>query len=128
MPTGAAGYDVDFSYGTEFRLADLHFVEENATGIEGDASQRSFADGARLLIDFLEHEVLEAGLLRHNGIPGHMLYWALDGFPVEIRELHACGCDHGEVAIRQKENIARVVENCRNIGGNEVFIIAQADY
>ena len=87
MPTGAAGGDVDFFCGAEFGFADLHLVEENVAGIVRDSSQRGVADGARLLIDFLEHEVLEAALFRHDRVPGDVLHLALDGLAVEIGEL-----------------------------------------
>ena len=57
-----------------------------------------------------------------------MLHLALDGLSVEIGQLHAVGGDHGEVAIGEKENIARVIENRRHIGGDKVFVVAQADH
>jgi hypothetical protein len=57
----------------ELGFADLHFVEENLAGFLRDAAQRGVADGARLLIDFLEHEMLEAALFRHDRVPGDAL-------------------------------------------------------
>ena len=128
VPTGAAGDDVDLFCGAEFGLADLHFVEEDVAGIERNASQGGVADGARLLVNFLEHEVLEAALFRHDRVPGHVLYLALDRLSVEIRQLHAGGSDNGEVAIGEKENVARVIKNGGNVGGDKVFVVAQADH
>ena len=43
---------------------DIHLVEEDAAGLLADAAQRGVADGARLLEDLLEHEVLIAALFR----------------------------------------------------------------
>ena len=51
-------------------VGDLHFAEEDFAGVERDAAQRGVGNGARLLPDFLEHEVLVAALFRLDGIPG----------------------------------------------------------
>ena len=128
MPTGAAGDDVDFFRGAEFGFADLHFVEEDVAGVQRDAAQRGVADGARLLINFLEHEVLEAALFRHDRVPGDVLHLAPNGLAVEIGELHAVGSDDGEIAIGQKENVASVIEDRGNVGGDKVFVVAEADH
>ena len=127
MPTGAAGHDVDFFCGAKFGFADLHLVEKNVAGIEGDSSKRGFADGARLLVDFLEHEMLEAGLFRHDRVPGHVLHLAPDGPAFKIREIHAGRGDDCEIAIGQEKDIAGVIKDGGNVGSNKVFVIAQAD-
>ena len=72
--------------------------------------------------------MLEAALFRHDGIPGDVLYLAHDRLSIEVGQLHAVGCDDGEVAIPQKEKIAGVIQNCRNIGGDEVFVFSQPDH
>ncbi len=69
MPTGSAGDDVDLCRGAELGLADLHLVEKNVAGLLRDAPQRGVANGARLLVNFLEHEMLEAALLRQDRDP-----------------------------------------------------------
>ena len=48
---------------------DIHLVQEDAAGLLAHAAQRGVADGARLLEDFLEHEMLVAALFRHDGVP-----------------------------------------------------------
>ncbi len=110
MPTGAAGGDIDFLQRFELGLGDLHFVEENGAGILRDAAERGVADGAGLLIDFLEHEVLEAALFRHDGVPGNTLGFALQRMAVEIGDAHSILREYGNIAIREKEKIARVIE------------------
>ena len=39
-----------------------------------------------------------------------------------------CGREHGDVAVGEEENVARVVENRGNVAGDEVFVFAQADH
>ena len=128
MPTGSAGDDVDFLRRAEFGLGDFHLVEENVPRVLRNAAQSRIADGARLLVDFLEHEVLEAALFRHDRIPGHVLHLARDGLSVEVRELHAVGGNDGHVAVGEEENVPRVMEDGGNVGGHEIFVVAEADY
>ena len=99
VPTGAASDDVDFFRGAEFGLADFHLVEKDVAGVLRDAAEGGVAHGARLLVNFLEHEVLEAALFRHDRVPGDVLHLALDGLAVEVGELDAVGSDDGEVAV-----------------------------
>ena len=76
-------------------------------GLLRNAAQRGVAHGARLLENFLEHEMLEAALFRHDRVPGHVLHLALDGLAVEIGELHAVRREHRQVAVARK-NMSRV--------------------
>jgi len=92
-----------------------------------DAAQGGVTDSPRLLIDFLEHEVLKAALLRHNRVPGDVLDLADNGLSLEIGELNAVGRDHGKIAIRQEEEIAGVIEDGGNIGGHKVLVFAQTN-
>ena len=54
-------------------VGDVEVVEEDFAGVEGDAAEGGVADGAGLLVYFFEHEVLVAGLLGHDGVPGDAL-------------------------------------------------------
>ena len=36
--------------------------------------------------------------------------------------------EHGDIAIGQEKNIARVVENRGDIAGDEIFVVAEADH
>jgi hypothetical protein len=128
VPTGAAGGDIDFLQRLEFGFADLHFVEENGAGILRDAAERGVADGAWLLINFLEHEVLEAALFGHDGIPGDALRFALQRIAVEIGDLDALLGEDRKIAIAEKKKIASVVEERGHVGGDEVFVFAEADH
>ncbi len=91
------------------------------------AAQHGVADGARLLKDFLEHEVLVAALFRHDGVPQNVRDLALDGLAVEIGEVHAFRREDGHVAIGEEEHVARVAEDGGHVGGDEVLVFAEAD-
>src|SRR5437868_951839 len=73
VPAGSTSRDIDFVCLAEILLADLHLFEEDLSGVLGDASQSGIAYGARLLIDFLEHEMLKAALFRLDRVPGYAL-------------------------------------------------------
>src|SRR5580658_409989 len=72
--------------------------------------------------------MLEAALFRHDGVPGHVLHLAPHGLSVEVGQVHAVGRNHGKIAISQKENVARVIENGRNVRSDKVFVVAEADH
>ena len=79
LPTSAACHEVPQarivtrSTARELRLGDLHLLEEHAAGVLRYAPEDRFARSGRLLEDLLEHEVLVAGLLRHDRVPQHAL-------------------------------------------------------
>jgi hypothetical protein len=57
-----------------------------------------------------------------------MLHLTLEGLSVEICKLHAVRADHREVAVGQEENVARVIKNRGNVGGDKIFVVAEANY
>ncbi len=128
MPTGAAGCDIHFLQSLEFGFADVHVIQEDLARIQRHAADGGIANGARLLKDFFEHEVLKAALLRHDRVPGDVLHLALNGTAFKVRELHALRRDHSKVAISEEKQVARVIENRGNIGRNKEFVFAQADH
>ena len=97
----------------ELLLGDVHFVEENFAGFLRDAAEQRVADGARLLEDFLLHEMLEAALFGHDRVPGDVLRRAADRMAFEIDDADALRSEHGDFAIAQKENVARVLRGWR---------------
>src|SRR5947209_2188321 len=99
MPTGSTRGDVHFVDLAEILFADLHLLEKYFARVLRDASQSGIADRARLLINFLEHEMLKAALLCLNRVPGNTLDLALNRLGVKIRELDAGRSDHRQIAI-----------------------------
>ena len=69
VPGGSAGGDGDLGGGAEFFFGDLHGLKKNLTCVQGNAAECGVADGAGLLVDLLEHEVLVAGLFGLDGVP-----------------------------------------------------------
>ena len=118
---------LDLAEARELLRADIHLVQENAAGFLAHAAQRGVADGARLLKDFLEHEVLVAALFGHDGVPQDVRDLAVHGAAVEIAQPHAGWREDGHIAIGQEEHVARVAEDGGDVGGDEVLVIADAD-
>ena len=83
------------------------------------------ADGARLLEDFLLHEMLVAAFFGHDRVPGDVLDARLDRFAFEVGDADTLGRQHGDVAIGEEEHVARVEEDGRNVAGDEVFVIPE---
>ena len=52
---------------------------------------------------------------------------ALDGLAVEVGELDAVEGEDGHVAVGEEVDVAGVVEDAGNVGGDEVFAFADAD-
>jgi len=85
-------------------LGDIHLVEENLRGIERHAGEKSVANGAGLLEDFLLHVMLVAALFGHDRVPGDMLDGSLDGVAIEIQDADALWSEHRNVAIGQEKH------------------------
>ncbi len=64
VPTGTAGDDLDLPELAELLGRDIHFVEKNTAGFLAYAAEGGIANGARLLVNFLEHEMLVAAFFR----------------------------------------------------------------
>src|SRR6266566_5748723 len=103
MPTGSTRGDVDLLRYFEFGFRDLHFVEENVSGFLGNSPQSGIADGPWLLVNFFEHEVLEAAFFRHDWVPGNVLHLAHDRLAIEIGEAHSFGRNDCQVTIGEEE-------------------------
>ena len=128
VPTGAAGDDAHLAESLEVLRRNLHLVEEDSPGFLAHAAQRGVAHRARLLKDFLEHEVLVAALFGHDRVPQNVRGRTLHRAPVEIGEMHAVLGQHRHVAVGQEDHVARVAQDRRHIGGHEIFAVAQPDH
>src|SRR6478609_74036 len=96
-------------------------------GLELDAPPQRVFDGARLLEDLLEHEVLVAAFFRLNGAPVDGLDWAFDGLAVQRLNRRSLRSQLRQLAIFQDEHPARVAEQGWNVGRAERLPVAEAD-
>src|ERR1700730_7845460 len=69
-----------------------------------------------------------AALFRHDGVPGDMLRRALDGPAVMIHYADALLGKHGDVAVGEEKDFARVLQQRGNVAGNKKFALADADH
>ncbi len=127
VPGGAAGGDGDVGGGAEVGVGEGHVAEVDAAGVEGDAAEGGVADGARLLVDFLEHEVLVAGFFGLDGVPGDALRREGAGVAVEVGEGDAGGGEGGDFVVGEEVDGAGVVEDAGDVGGEEEFAVAEAE-
>src|SRR5207245_3800534 len=99
--------------------------EENFSGVLRDAAEQSVADGARLLEDFLLHEMLVAALFRHDGVPSYMVSEAFDGVAVVVHHADAFCRKNGDVSVGKKKHFAGVLEQRGDVTGDEIFSLAK---
>ena len=57
-----------------------------------------------------------------------MVRGTLDGAAVVVHDAHALCCQHGDVAVHEEKDLTRVLEQCRDVAGHEVFFIAESNY
>ncbi len=126
VPGRAAGGDGDAGGVAEVGLGDGHVGEEDLAGFERDAAEGGVADGAGLLVDFLEHEVLVAGFFGLDGVPGDALRLEGAGVVVEVGEDDAGGGEGGDFAVAEEVDVAGVVEDAGDVGGEEELAVAEA--
>ena len=127
VPGGAAGGDGDAGGGLELGGGDLHVGEEDLAGFERDAAEGGVADGAGLLVDLLEHEVLVAGFFGLDGVPLDALDLEGEGVVVEVGEADAGGGEDGDFAVLEEVDVAGVVEDAGDVGGEEELALADAE-
>ena len=69
MVRGAAGDEEDALDAPDRGAVERHLGQHDRARLGRDAAAERVGDGARLLVDLLEHEVPVAALLRHDRIP-----------------------------------------------------------
>ncbi len=72
--------------------------------------------------------MLVAPLFRHDGVPGDVLRGAVDRAAVVIHHADALLRQHGDVAVGEEKNFARVLQEGGNVAGHKKFSVAQTDY
>ena len=92
-----------------------------------DVGMDRVAHGLGLLVDLLHHEVLKACLFRGLGVPLDMRPLLLDPLAVDVVELRAVLGEAGDLQVADVIDVARVLEQRRDVGGEERLPFARAD-
>ena len=92
-----------------------------------DPGRDSLADGLRLLHNLLEHEVGIAALFRRGYIPVHHAVLFLHRHQFVVEHINGVCRQHGDLSVVHVGHIPGVLDDGRDVGGNEVavFSIAQ---
>ena len=123
---GAAGDDDDLVHGLEHVLVDVHLVERQAAlGVE--AAEQRIGHGLRLIVDLLVHEGREAALLRRGGVPVDLELLTLDEVALRIRDRDLVRRDRHDLVLADLDGCAGVVDECGDVGAEEVLAFAEAD-
>src|SRR5438552_7000468 len=101
--------------------------EMNGVGVERKASKYRVLDRYRLLINFLEHEMLVAALFRHDRVPRDVLKLRLPSVSGRIQQAYAVTCDDSHLVIVEKQDGARIGKHCRHIRRDESFAVRGPD-
>src|SRR5262245_15725661 len=121
MPTGAAGDDANVFDLSKLFLGNLHLVEQHLAGIAGNASQCGVAHRAWLLVNFLQHEVLETTLLGHDRVPGNSLGLVWNHVALKVSDLHSLWGQYCHFGVTQKDHVTSVGQNGRNVRSDKGF-------
>ena len=127
MPGRAAAQDQDAIDRPERGGVQMHLFEEHPARLRRGSAEHGLADRPRLLVDFLQHEMRVARLLRHHRIPGDVSRRLGDRPAAEVRKHDACPRHNRDLAIVQEGHVARVFEKRRRVGGHEGFAVAKAN-
>src|SRR5208283_4518299 len=128
MPTGAASHDAHILEVPELLLRDLHVAQKHLAVILRYSAEQRVSYGPRLFENLFLHEMLVAAFFRHDRVPSDLVRGPLDRLAIEIGNTNAIPREYCDIAIREKENVARVLQQCRNVAGHEVFAVSQADH
>src|SRR5687767_10081209 len=128
MPGGPAGDDVNAIDLRQRFLGQVCFCsQKDLSCVQGDATNDGFLYRARLLMNFLEHEMGIASFLGHLRSPGDDFRGERQFTALEVLQSHAGPLDDGHFAVAQKVDFARVFEQRWNIGSHKELTLAQAD-
>ena len=123
----AAGNDKDLLDAPQVRFRPVQLGEIDGSLFLAQAAAHGLADGLRLFVNLLQHEMLEAALFRRFGIPRDVVDFLIDGIAVQVFNPDRVLRDDGNLPVAHDIRAARMANNRRNIGRNEVFPFAQAD-
>ena len=125
MVGGAAADDVETMDIPDGLLVKSQLGQVDLAVLEARGDR--IADSGGLRVDLLHHEVLVAALLRGLGVPLNGGGLAGDGLLVDVEELDGVGGQAGNLEIVNVVDRAGVLEQRRNVGGDDGTVLALAD-
>ncbi len=125
---GAAGHGDDLLDAFGVFRRQLHFRDVYFVLLKVDAATNGIGDAARLLVDFLLHEVLVLALDRADGVVGDVVNLAVHRFALVGDDAVAVGGNGGDLAAFQEDHLARVFQDGADVGRDEVFAIANPQH
>ena len=96
-----------------------------AFGVQ-QASAHGVAEHFGLFENFLQHEVGEAALGNCVCVKFDILHFVLHGLAVRVQQVVSVVLDFDDVVVVQVDNLLRVHDNCRNVGGEVEFVLSDA--
>ena len=85
------------------------------------------ATASRLLLDLLEHEVVEAALLGGGEIPVDVEVRAIDGLPVEDGDRVTVGPDLDDLVLAELDRLAGELDEGGDVAAEEHLALADAE-
>jgi hypothetical protein len=117
----------DEHHALDVRHIELDAIEADVVAFEIDAADERIGDRARLLVDLLEHEVLEAALLGLDRRPRDDLRLADARLAFEVGDHHSVTSHRDELALLDEDHLAGLGQDRGDIAGDEVLAFAEAD-
>ena len=121
----AAGNHIDAAQAAQIALIKLYVIQHDAA--VADPWIDRVAQGLGLVINFLEHEVRIAALLRSGHLPLDVLRGLAHGRTVCVIELRGVLREHDHIAVVEIHDAARIRQDGRDIRGDEVLALAEAE-
>src|SRR5438046_7707301 len=108
MPAGAAGENANVPESFPLSLVERDVFEMDGIRIERKSSEYGVPDRRRLLVNFLEHEVLVSALLSHDRIPGDLLELRLAFLAGGIEQANPIAAHDSNLVFVEEEDRSRV--------------------
>ena len=93
---------------------DLEPLEIGVVRLQQEPAAQGVGDGARLLVDLLEHEVRIAALLRLRGVPGDRARQPLERLPLDVGDHRLAGGHRDTTSPSSRKITSRV---CSRMAG-----------
>ena len=126
MERGAAGDDEHLVDLAQDVRVGVQLVQREQTLLVDPADQR-VPDRRGLLVDLLQHEVVEPTLLRARHVPRHLEGLDLDLVAVQIRDANVARPHLDHLVLVDRQDGPRLLEHRGDVGREDVLPVAEPD-